>query len=853
MRYQWPLSGPSAVNDSILQIYSLPAVAVGPSPGTPVGAFENVSSAVGSIDCAISVVGAGSLIIDFGVELPAWFEFDSPDLSAQAAKLVTLGISEYNAVGFYAGYKQDAPTVYGKNCGGPEKNLCTYRLETNSELYEGVRYGFLVLLSPPATPFTITALRGVAQAKPVNYVGSFSSPGDDVLERIWYTGAYTVRATLQSDYMGSILIDRGDRIGWTGDLHTTQATSMAAFGNFGFVLDNLNRTQCPDCCNGIATYCLYFVLSACDYFRATGDAASLGAFAGPIAAKLNAAAKLYANPTALRFVGHDDRLGDGFCDPVMNETQAVYRFLAIRAWRDYSVVAAAIGDGAAAAKYKNLSDTAIADLRAGGGASPWWQDLGMHAAAEALAGGWATPEEAAGIADAKLGNIVSIPSQSNFQQYFILQALSAAGLIDRGVECARVVWGSELALGATTFWEQSVPDWRDVVDVGPGPVPNEAGWSSLAHPWSSGVTAWLSAWVLGVRQLSRSHVRIAPHVAHGMTAGVRGHAPTPLGPVKVEARAAHCALGVLAQISVALPHAVSGEVILSEVTLRRLGVLSNGSALEGVRLIDSDTGAEVAFVITSPPDAPRADERPNGAHGRMRAITFDLFDGGAVSLTLHSGESLTPCAPPAEDVSPFPSPVWPGALAYVDTSTKGSWQGVHGKQGIVFFGGSSNGSSPLQMLPPWVESVTIWTPKNSGFNGNEFAWEPSPQDPRGLLPPPGMGDQRILGAAAPSGSGSFPIDVILAEDGSAPPHYQVALYYVDFGPTPWGDGQTQTANRTQEAYLLQLPSLDPLSKRVVVSDFSGGVWHIYNISGSFRIRTTTMRGDYAVISALAFE
>jgi hypothetical protein len=116
-----------------------------------------------------------------------------------------------------------------------------------------------------------------------------------------------------------------------------------------------------------------------------------------------------------------------------------------------------------------------------------------------------------------------------------------------------------------------------------------------------------------------------------------------------------------------------------------------------------------------------------------------------------------------------------------------------------------------------------------------------------------MGDQRILGAAAPSGSGSFPIDVILAEDGSAPPHYQVALYYVDFGPTPWGDGQTQTANRTQEAYLLQLPSLDPLSKRVVVSDFSGGVWHIYNISGSFRIRTSTMRGDYAVISALAFE
>jgi hypothetical protein len=31
------------------------------------------------------------------------------------------------------------------------------------------------------------------QAKAVNYTGAFSSPGDPVSERVWYTAAYTVR------------------------------------------------------------------------------------------------------------------------------------------------------------------------------------------------------------------------------------------------------------------------------------------------------------------------------------------------------------------------------------------------------------------------------------------------------------------------------------------------------------------------------------------------------------------------------------------------------------------------------------------------------------------------------------
>jgi hypothetical protein len=380
---------PHGVNSSVLQIYSLPAVSVGVAAGGNASAFANASSAVGSIACAIRVLGAGTLVIDFGVETPGWVEFDSADLSAADAAALVLATSEYAAPDFVAAYKQGRPTVYGAACGGgrsltknkPQSNACTYRLETNPELYEGLRFAFLTLAVAPAQPFTITALRAVVQAKPVTYAGAFAAAGDPQLARIWSVGAFTVRATMQASYMGSILEDRGDRIAWTGDLHPTQLTAMAAFGNFDFVLANLNRSSCPDCCNGIATYCLYFVLSLCDYFDATGDRAALAALAPAASAKLDAAAALYADPRGLRFVGHDDRLGNGFCAPDLPECQAVYRLLAIRAWARFArALRAAALQPAAAARYANLSSSAVAALRAAP-AQPWWAGFGVHAAA----------------------------------------------------------------------------------------------------------------------------------------------------------------------------------------------------------------------------------------------------------------------------------------------------------------------------------------------------------------------------------------------------------------------------------------------------------------------------------------
>ena len=121
---------------------------------------------------------------------------------------------------------------------------------------------------------------------------------------------------------------------------------------------------------------------------------------------------------------------------------------------------------------------------------------------------------------------------------------------------------------------------------------------------------------------------------------------------------------------------------------------------------------------------------------------------------------------------------------------------------------------------------------------------------RALEDPAGGGARhRRLGAAAPQGSGSFPTDIALTSAAPA----RLSAYFVDFAATPWGDGQSPTA-RSQEVYLLTgYPALNPAAPRAALEDFAGGVWMTWEVEGDIRVRISTIRGDYAVLSAIAFD
>lgn len=152
-------------------------------------------------------------------------EFESEGLAASGATL-DMTLSENRLPGEVHNLK-------------PKAHNSTYRLEPNNQLYEGVRYLFVNVTAAGSGPWAIKNLRRVCQVVPSNYDGHFSC-SDDVLTRIWWTGAYTARVTMVGNglnskgagYLGSELKDRGDRIAFLGDAHATQPTVLAAFGNF---------------------------------------------------------------------------------------------------------------------------------------------------------------------------------------------------------------------------------------------------------------------------------------------------------------------------------------------------------------------------------------------------------------------------------------------------------------------------------------------------------------------------------------------------------------------------------------------------------------------------------------------
>src|SRR5260370_9770223 len=265
--------------------------------------------------------------MDVGRENAAWLEFDSPDLTGT----VEMSISEYNLPeitgnGAAHSVKTLAPIKYGNS----------YRLELNSQFYEGVRFGWIQVMSF-TSQWHITGIRLVCQTKPANYNGSFSC-SDPMLNRIWYAGAYDVKLNLLSDYFGAILIDRGDRISWTGDAHCAQAAALVAFGNDDFVKRNLDNSANDD--NGIASYALSWVLSLIYYYNYTANQSTLRGYIHYAVAQLDYAYAVYGTNPSLGFYGWDERLGAGFENANSQESQNAYKMLSIRAWQSF---AAAMG------------------------------------------------------------------------------------------------------------------------------------------------------------------------------------------------------------------------------------------------------------------------------------------------------------------------------------------------------------------------------------------------------------------------------------------------------------------------------------------------------------------------------
>ena len=733
------------------------------------------------------VKGTGNIRFDFGQTNAGWLEFESDDL----ADSMTLSISEYNEPAIVMN-----GAVHRIKTLPPVKHGQTYRLELNPELYEGVRFGWIHILAHHQT-WHMKNFRLVCQTKPVNYQGSFSC-SDPELTRIWYTAAYTVKLNLLKNYLGAILMERTDRFSWTGDAYVAQAASMVAFGNFDFVKANIDYTSTLD--NGIASYALYWVLALIDYVNYTGDLEFAKKYIDNASGKLDRAYQHFGQSPKLEFYGWDERLGAGFENANLAESQYAYSMLSIRSWMEFGGLMDRIERPDLAKKYKGYASEKMEEERK---KDNWQDDFGVHAAADAINTGLTTKAENDLLYTRHFTDRVNRLSYSPFNEYFIIGAMAKIQRYEEAVSAIKDCWGGQLRYGGTTFFEVYRPSWNAILGKNDAPPNNQCTYTSLTHPWSAGVAKWLSEELLGIKPLEPGFrtFEIVPHLVDTLTA-VSGTTPTLQGPISA---------------SFDLRSGLTSLVIPAGTLARQVAIPLGGNSARSLSLNGRLIWDEKGSIAAS-------------------ANTVDLKDGSINVHDMAPGKYQFKVAyKNYHDPKPATNAAWnyPIPTFHQDSLTSGNWKSRYGKEGFFLFNQPGKGRH-LQKLPEYLTAVVL---RNEANIHQEL-----PAGNRAVL-------TDSSGNAAPVGAiitqdpipllETMTIDLRVTD---SQPH-QLALYFLDW----------DLSARRSEIEVFDANTLKLLAPVQLIKNYKNGKYIVFNYSGSIRIRVNQVRGPNAALSGLFFD
>ena len=141
------------------------------------------------------------------------------------------------------------------------------KLEVGNTGYRFVR----IDLVDGDTELLLKEVRAIFTFRDIPYLGSFRS-SDELLNKIWATGAYTVHLNMQ-DYLWDGI--KRDRLVWVGDMHPEVSTINAVFGYNDVVPKSLDLardiTPLPGWMNGISTYSMWWILIQRDWYQHNGN------------------------------------------------------------------------------------------------------------------------------------------------------------------------------------------------------------------------------------------------------------------------------------------------------------------------------------------------------------------------------------------------------------------------------------------------------------------------------------------------------------------------------------------------------------------------------------------------------
>ncbi|MBU3874525.1 alpha-L-rhamnosidase [Faecalicatena sp. AGMB00832] len=397
----------------------------------------------------------------------------------------------------------------------------------------GFRFVRIDLLEP-YQQMELKAVQAVLIYKDLEYKGSFHC-SDELLNRIWNTGAYTVHLNTQNYIWDGI---KRDRLVWAGDLHPEITAIKTVFGNEEAVPKSLdfvrNETPLPGWMNDFPAYSMWWAIIQYDWFLYTGDFSYLKEQHHYLRGLQEQMSSCIGedgkdNTPETRFVDWPSKANPGVVDAGL---QALHILATSKMEK----------------LFEQLEDEEMAEICR--------QDLGklrkykanFESAKQAAALMVLSGMEEAVDVNEKLLRKNGSKGMSTFMGYYILSARAKAGDYQGCLESIREYWGGMLALGATTFWEDFDIEWlKDALPIDAwkreeGKIDVHGTYGgycycgyrhSLCHGWAAGVTPWLSENVLGVKILEPGckKVQINPHL--GDLDFAEGTYPTPYGKIHI--------------------------------------------------------------------------------------------------------------------------------------------------------------------------------------------------------------------------------------------------------------------------------------------------------------------------------
>jgi hypothetical protein len=382
----------------------------------------------------------------------------------------------------------------------------------------------------------IKSVKGIFIYRDIEYKGNFHC-NDERLNKIWYTGAYTVHLNMQEYLWDGI---KRDRLIWVGDMHPEVSAIQAVFGYNEVVPKSLDLirdiTPMPQWMNTVSSYSIWWLLIHYGWYMHNGDLEYLREQKEYMSMLLH---------MLLGCIGEDN--GEHmpetrFLDWASSgHNQSIHTGL-------HAMLVMALNTGADMCK--TLGDTALYEKCVEGviRLRKYKVDCkaNKQAAALTILAGLADPGEIN-------TNVLAVNGYhgiSTFMGYYILQARAMAGDIKDCLDCIRDYWGGMLDFGATTFWEDFNLDWTmnaegidKLVPNGKKDIHGDFGEhcykgyrKSLCHGWAAGPTAWLSEHVMGIKikEPGCRIVEIKPDL--GDLEWAEGRYPTPAGVIEIEHR-----------------------------------------------------------------------------------------------------------------------------------------------------------------------------------------------------------------------------------------------------------------------------------------------------------------------------